>query len=230
MGEALIPNQKNISEGQQISLEEKNFVDKIEKLKTGYEAKIMIMLTWKELKSVSEFSFEKYDTENEPLRLEQIKETEKLFKDLKIFSYRIQKKLDGKRFDKEGNSKPMIFYQDNYYISKNKKDLDYFINHFGKNENYEITKKLGEILGYPKSAVEAWNAQDRSKTILDRDSELYNKDEMAFSNFRFSKANYEEEFKTVKKWAEAIKHLDPDLYHKVVRNYQEILKLNKKNG
>ncbi len=208
------------------SLEEKAFVERIENLKTNNDAKRMIILTWKGLKPVSELDFEKYDSENDPERLEKITETEKLLTDLGLFSYRIQKELHGTRFDKEGNRTPMIFYEDNYRISKNKEYLQYFVDHFGKKENHEITKKIGNILGYPESAIEAWNSPDRSLTILDPKSEqheLYSNSEMAFSKFRLSKQNWAEEFKTIQKWAQEIKRLDPNLYEDTIQNYKRVI-------
>ena len=205
------------------SLEEKAFIERIENLKTNKDARRMIILTWKGLKPVSELNFEKYDPENDPERLKKITETEKLLTDLGLFSHRIQKELHGTRFDKEGNGTPMIFYEDNYRISKNKEYLQYFVDHFGKEEDHETTKKLGTILGYPESAIEAWNSPNRSLTILDKKNELYSRDEMAFSKFRLSKQNWAKEFETIQKWAQEIKRLDPKLYEDTIQNYRRVI-------
>ncbi len=208
------------------SLEEKAFIERIENIDTNNDAKKMIILTWKGLKPVSEFDFEKYDSDNDPDRLKQIAETEKLLTDLGLFYHRIQKELHGTHFDKEGKGTPATFYKDNYSISKNKEDLEYFVNHFGKKESTEVTKKLGKILGYPESAIEARNSPDRGPTILDPKSEqpeLYSHEEMAFSKFRLSKQNWAEEFKTIQKWAQEIKRLDPKLYEDTIQNYRRVI-------
>lgn len=225
MNENFKPKKVKLEENN-LSIEEKNIVEKIEDLTTNNEAKMMIILTWKGLKPLSEFSLEKYHNENDEKRIEQNLKAEKLFKELGLFSYKKQTEREGRIFEKNGSSKFTIFYEDKYYISKKLEDLTYFINHFGKEETKDITKKLGDILGYPESAINAWSSDNRTLSLLPRKHELYNHDEMAFRSFRFSKTNYKEEFKTIKKWAEEIKRLDLRLYNDIVRNHRMFISEN----
>jgi len=215
-------NEKN-----EISLEERRVIEGIEKLKTSDHTKATIMLIWKGLKPAAEFDFADYDTEDESDRQEQTLAAEKLFADLKLFSHKIQEQKDVLRYEANGKDPtPGKFYRDSYYLAKNSNDLEYLVDHFGKEENSEITEKLGTILGYPSSAIDAWNTEDRSVTILDTEleqPELFARDEMAFAEFRFSKSNWQKEFEVVKKWADEVKRLDPLLYGRIVSQYHYFL-------
>ena len=53
--------------------------------------------------------------------------------------------------------------------------------------------------------------------------EIAEQDYIAFLKFVLSKENWQEELETVKKWAEAIKTTDPDLYKREVENYKRVL-------
>lgn len=217
---------KNPNEDGELSLEEKSIVERIEKMDADDHSKALLILTWKGLKPVSEFDFKHYDVADDPARLEHRREMEALVADMGLYAHREEDKLDGQRYDKKGEATPVIFYRDSYAVAKNKEDLKYFVVHFGKEENYETTKRLGEILGYPETAIEAWNTTDRSSTLLKtkiENPELYARDEMAFAKFRLSKEHWVKEFETIKNWANEIKHIDPNLYERIVENRRRIL-------
>ena len=51
---------------------------------------------------------------------------------------------------------------------------------------------------------------------------IKNQDFMAFATFGFSKENWQGELEIPKRWAAAIKRLDPKLYEEAVKSYKEI--------
>ena len=86
-------------------------------------------------------------------------------------------------------------------------------------------EELGALYGFPKTAAHAF-AQDKQNGIDfrkgdDRSALLPHEeyptgDFMAFCTFRLSKAHWQEEIEVVKKWAETVQRLHPELYEKVV--------------
>jgi hypothetical protein len=206
----------------EISLEEREIVERIEKLKTRDFTKAIIMLVWKGLKPAAEFDFARYYNENDKTRLEQTEEIEKIFTDLGILYHRIKEEKDTIHLDREGNETPGKSYWDRFYIARDKDDLQYIIDYFGKENSKEIMGKMGQVFGYPISAVNAWNSENKRETILpwDYSKEPCNRDEMAFRQFRLSKANWKEEFELVKTWANEIKRLSPSIYKSIVQTYR----------
>ncbi len=84
--------------------------------------------------------------------------------------------------------------------------------------------ELGRIYGYPKTAIDAFDKiHNSSSGHLELENELtlssqekrqkIPKQLLAFAKFVFSREHWGEELETVKKWAEEIKLIDPELYN-----------------
>ncbi|KKU91190.1 MAG: hypothetical protein UY23_C0003G0028 [Candidatus Jorgensenbacteria bacterium GW2011_GWA1_48_11] len=86
---------------------------------------------------------------------------------------------------------------------------------------------FGRLSGFPESAIKAY-LKSRKKPnliIVEKSSlppEIKNQDFMAFATFGFSKENWQGELEIPKRWAAAIKRLDPKLYEEAVKSYKEI--------
>lgn len=82
------------------------------------------------------------------------------------------------------------------------------------------TEALGLAIGFPKTAVEAF-VKIKRELLFDLPEEIKNQDYMTFSGFTFSKENWQEESETVKKWAEEIKKISPNLYNETILEYHK---------
>ena len=83
----------------------------------------------------------------------------------------------------------------------------------------EKDRILGELFGYPKTAIDAYMGKiprSCSKTgigISTRDPESF------FTQFVFSEEFFSEEYKTAQRWHDTIRKLSPLLYEEVKREY-----------
>lgn len=88
-------------------------------------------------------------------------------------------------------------------------------------------KRLGELSGFPPTAIEAYGKYIDEGSPIDGDSvvtiehknlpeEIKKRDWFNFTQFRLSRNNWREELETSKRWAEVTKLLDPKLYEIIV--------------
>jgi hypothetical protein len=88
-------------------------------------------------------------------------------------------------------------------------------------------KTLGELFGYPESAVRAYlETGEKSFTLINVEElpeEVKSQDFMAFAHFGFklSRENWREEIKTAKKWADVVRETDSEVYKEMVMTYRE---------
>jgi hypothetical protein len=118
------------------------------------------------------------------------------------------------------------------YVSANQEKLTEIVSEHVKN-NYahnkaEDSKDIGALLGFPETAVRAFSlGEDQLLPLGEHDyvgipEDIVKKEYMAFCSFRLSKAHWEEELETVKKWAECIKRVHPELYKKYVTEHFQV--------
>ena len=96
----------------------------------------------------------------------------------------------------------------------------------------EQAKELGNLFGFPSSAVEAYCTNKASggklanEVLLDDPTylEIKNEDSTTFLSFRLSKAHWKEELNTARTWAAAVKRRAPHLYERCVEEHREWLK------
>jgi hypothetical protein len=85
-------------------------------------------------------------------------------------------------------------------------------------------KELGEYMGYPKTAIDAFLGITKryDEEIGDQD-EIFKSKEIPMSKvgFALSKENYEEEIKVAEEWMKAIKEFTPDLYEEILSNSEK---------
>lgn len=215
-----------------ITPEEEKVLEQIEMLGLNREAKEYILLVWKDMKPAAQFSLNHFTSKEERDNPTAYEKVEKLFDMLGIRHMRTTSETTGSTRE-GGELVPCTFYKNSYLIAKQKDDLHYLAEHLGKEESVEATRRLGEILGYPDTAIEAWLASDRSKAILHEaveEPELLTQDYMAFRKFRLSKAHWREEIQTLQKWADEIRRLNPVFYEKIVADYHRTVKESQQNG
>jgi predicted transcriptional regulator len=97
-------------------------------------------------------------------------------------------------------------------------------------------RTLGELYGFPKTAVEAYiqefrgeaseakSAEERgnkfSQLTRDLPAEVRNQDFTAFAFYRTSKEHWQTELETAKQWAEELQKVSPKLFEKIVSDYR----------
>lgn len=88
-------------------------------------------------------------------------------------------------------------------------------------DNHE---KLGEYMGYPKTAIEAFLGKTkRYDEYFGDDQEIFDSKEipMGIFGFALSKDNYKEEIKVAEEWVHALKKAAPDLYEEAISNLKD---------
>lgn len=116
-----------------------------------------------------------------------------------------------------------------YAVGKKASDVDRLVALLnGENTHSEF----GEIFGFPETAVEAFEAGgDNTFSIWDAKNvppELIKEDYMAFGQLALSRKHWREEVEVVKRWAQAVRETDPNLYTRVVQNHHQTLDLYSK--
>ncbi|MBU0707505.1 hypothetical protein KKG41_04000 [Patescibacteria group bacterium] len=101
-------------------------------------------------------------------------------------------------------------------------DLDKYLQALESNSDEE----LGEMYGFPESAVDAYskNNKDESELIARKDlPEIIRKQDWSlFAAFRMSKENWENELETAKKWAETVKKICPEIYKEYIEYMKRV--------
>lgn len=173
----------------------------------GNQDKVDIILTYKKFKPSSKielFFKPGYKSYSEQDFKANIGKAERIFKNLSL-PYDME-------ISKESDLHVAIFYigRDNECLDKIKKA---FAEKGNGNNNKDLI--IGKELGYPTTAIEGY----RSKKIKKSDSlpeEVRNSGYIKFLNFQLSEDHWEEELKTVKERADALRGISPDLYQKII--------------
>lgn len=198
---------------------EKALIEKVERLDCYDSEKVDLLLVYKGLKRASEVTLLKYFEEKTPeeQREKARKEFISICDDMQLVWEQFQNTIEG--------------YEDtiNFFVAKTRADLTAISSaDYKDNENSLDT---GLILGYPRTAVEAYvRGQENLIPIAEIGQfipeELSKKDFMAFVTFRLSKEHWREELETAKSFADCIQKIDPALYdRRVVRYWEEMSKL-----
>ena len=162
------------------------------------------LLVWRKLKPGSNFSLEPEISNADLKKIEDIIEKAGL-----LFKVVEEKKSDEPR---------KVFF-----VANNQEDLEslsrlFFGDHLTDPKEY---LELGRIYGFPKTAIEAFDKNSQAEKegsesefllILDEMEEKIPKNLRRFTDFLLSKANWQDELKTVRKWADEINLVDPDFY------------------
>lgn len=85
-------------------------------------------------------------------------------------------------------------------------------------------RKFGEAMDFPPTAVDAWEQFVRTrdkKKLLDIDDEQLTDEERAFTFFRLSKDNWEEEIRWVEQIIAAVKMYSPAIYDQIITEYEK---------
>ncbi len=133
----------------------------------------------------------------------QINELEKLFKKLGLLYF--------VEWNNNPSKTPVIYYSKYKELLENAK-------------NAKNSKELGLALGYPQSAVEAFQSvgkkNDSTMRSVDLPEEEKAKEFYPFIGFRLSKNNWQEEIQTVQRWSEVLKKNSPELFDEYVEEFK----------
>lgn len=138
--------------------------------------------------------------------------------------------------------------KEGWYVAKSEADAQKL------HQVFEVTQDVreqGRMSGYPESAVENYaRKMEQVLTPGKTEAEILNilkesdgntkvplailkEDYMAFLSFQLSADNWQEELKTVERWAEAIKKFDPQLFKRIVvqhRLHKTVSAVNKRRS
>ncbi len=171
------------------------------------QAKILILAVALNLKKASEFEFQP-----EVISEQQV---ESMLSDLGVYFYKDQQSTD--RFNKflldRGLEKDESI---KYLIGVSPDALNEAIDASHSSVN------VGESMEYPATAIEAFQKYDETggKSVLPRDDTKRTDEEKAFSFFRMSVNNWEEEVKWLEQIIAGIKEYSPKIYQQVVVEYE----------
>jgi hypothetical protein len=98
------------------------------------------------------------------------------------------------------------------FIANNQENLEK-ISKAWKSDDIE---SIGKVLGFPKTAVEAYSKKEDRLYINELPAEIVEANYAKFASFTLSKNNWQEELETAKKWADAIRKNSPNLYREII--------------
>ena len=104
------------------------------------------------------------------------------------------------------------------YVARNQRKLKEIIAADAEINTKKRRLKVGLLLGYPKTAIHAFA---NSKVLNRFPSYVLKREELKFLNFRLSK-HWKEELVYLKRKAEVIKRIVPDLYIKIIKGSKKI--------
>ncbi|MCC2630984.1 MAG: hypothetical protein K0S38_793 [Candidatus Paceibacter sp.] len=105
-----------------------------------------------------------------------------------------------------------------FFVAKDKETRDEFLAAYdGKLRSPERDERLGTVLGFPPTAVEAFSHNEEN-IIREKDlpQDVRDSEEFVFKHFVLSKNNWQEEFEVVKKMAATVKAYAPNLYNTII--------------
>jgi len=105
------------------------------------------------------------------------------------------------------------------YVSRDEKTIEELFEKFGNDH-----KRVGELLGYPPTATANYE-HDVPPPEIDFPDEVKYSPAMEFRGFQMTSEHWQEEFKTVEKWARAIQRIDPELYRRMTSVSDKVEKL-----
>ena len=204
--------------------QERELVERLENTPLRIDDKVELLLTWKGPIPARDISIatESWKEDEPPKHLapKRVELLEELAKDMKL-SYILSPKqiVDGEYFYKTEDGQERLGKQEEVilYLAKKKENLNLLMKAI-KIENDQL---LGQVYGYPESAIKAYrkeNETGKKETIevSDLPPEIQKQDSVAFARFKLSKDHWQEELKTGEKWAEVVKETSPKLYDEFI--------------
>jgi hypothetical protein len=95
--------------------------------------------------------------------------------------------------------------------------------------NKQNHKRVGELLGFPKTAVESFEKNETlASEELDLPPEVKYDEALDFAPFTMSREHWQEEYPVIKQWAEHLKETSPEVYQRLTSLRETVNKL--KNG
>lgn len=213
---------------------EREVVEKIEKLPCPDNEKTDLLLIWRGLKSATDIEYGKdWYPEEKPITLTQ-EEIDQLTNAIRHAGfYATEPVHEDQKAERitEGPHAPYVIPgkdQIRIFVASDQKTAERLQIAHGSGD----ARTYGKLSGYPQTAIEAFvEAAKRGEEgwrelLVYRDElpdEVKNQDFLAFAEFKLSKAHWQDELKTVKKWAEEIQRINPALYSRNVEAYKSDL-------
>lgn len=184
--------------------------DKLEELPIGDSSRIDLALAIEGLKRATDIQIPYADDESAESIQVKIQEAEEFFKENELQFVANQRKDIQDLNWKE------------YIVGKNKEDVLAFQQAWNLPETLVVKDRIGTLSGFPQTSVDAYTDKNALIAEAEIPEIIRNQEYMAFCSFKFSKANWQDEIETVKKWAEAIKNRHPKIYERRVKEYKEL--------
>jgi len=217
----------------ELTKEERELIKEIEKLPgLDFSEKTDLILVWRKLKPATNLNLilkhwesgEQKPELSSEVEKEQVEKIESLFSSLGIFFELGEKEkeepraleLDDNKEQKVGGYELQVFY-----IASKQEDAKKLADAW--QDQLRRNTELGYLFGFPKSPTEAFQKFDMDLLVNKEElpEDIKKEDFMAFAEFKLSKANWQQEIRTAKRWAEEIKKISPELYNKKVQSYKE---------
>jgi len=193
---------------------EREVIEKVENYPhLDLQEKVELLLVLGEFKKANEQDFESdewYDSQPEKnVALEKIESYEKLLEEIGLVFEKKKETMKSRRAYKEDNYEYVRNIERVQYIfAKKKEDIEKY-KRAGQEESDEL---FGEVYGFPQTAVKAFNQPNGLIKYNELPENIRNDEAYAFYTFELSRENFQQEFETVKKWAEFIKRNSPKIY------------------
>lgn len=202
----------------------KEIIEKVENFShLDLQEKVELLLVLGDFKKANEQDFESeewYDGQPQKrVTLEKIESYEKLLEEIGLV---FEKKSDitkGRRAYKEDNYEFVRNIELVRYIFAKKKEG---IEKYKKADQGQSDELYGEIYGFPQTSIEAFGKPNGIIEYNELPDEIRQDKDYAFLTFKLSRANFQEEFKTAKKWADFVKMNSPKIYYEYLEYMSKV--------
>jgi hypothetical protein len=196
-------------------------IESIENAPLDIQEKVDILLILKDLKPASDISL--YSEEwpegekEKEINPESIEKTEELLKKNNLLYEPFEEKVADWYKDEKGQK---VRKEKTFIIAKNEENLNLIKKAFETGDE----KLFGKAYGFPQTSIEAYLGKGEAIDSNKLPEEIKQQDALAFSKFKLSKDNWQEELKTAQKWADAVKETSPKAYNEFMEMMKDVIK------
>lgn len=195
-------------------------IEGIENALIDIQDKIDMILILKDLKPASDISLYSEEwlegEEEKEINSKKIEEIKSLLKKNGLLYEPFEEKTIDWYVDKDGQK---VRKEKKFIIAKNEENLN-LIKKALETGDEEL---FGRAYGFPQSAIEAYLGKRKIIDSNKLSGKIKQQDALAFSKFKLSKDNWQEELKKAKEWADAIKETSPKIYNEFMGIMKDII-------
>lgn len=114
-------------------------------------------------------------------------------------------------------------YRYRIIAAKKEKDLSIIRDLVNGEETEEAAKRLGQLMGYPDTAIAAYrtsSAFDESDLPQEELQKLHSENLLPFITFKLSREHYRDELNRVRLWQRLVRTHCPKLYNEIIEEYK----------